>query len=286
MTDVSVVVCAHNEEQYITRQLAALTEQQWPGDWEILVVDNRSTDRTPDIVAEFAAVHPRLRLVRADERAGQSYAMNVGVAAARAERIAFCDADDMVAPGWVAAMADGLAHHDVVTGPSDVDTLNSPWLADSRGRSIELARGSFAGIFPCIRGADWGVRRAVYERLGGMSEDYRAGQDIDFSLRCWTAGVEIVGLPDAVVHYRYREGTRELWNQGFTYGRSRPIIARLLKEQGLPRPPPLSGWKSWVLLVVTVPTTLTRHGRARWLWIAGNRAGQLVGSMRERTVML
>ena len=68
MTDVSVVVCAHNEEQYITRQLAALTEQQWHGDWEILVVDNRSTDRTPDIVAEFAAAHPRLRLVRAISR--------------------------------------------------------------------------------------------------------------------------------------------------------------------------------------------------------------------------
>jgi glycosyltransferase involved in cell wall biosynthesis len=286
VTDLSVVVCAHNEQRHLAEQLAALTGQQWEGDWEVIVVDNRSTDRTRDIVIDWAVQDPRLRLVRADDRAGQSYAMNVGVAQARADRIAFCDADDVVAQGWVAAMADGLSRHQVVTGPSELDRLNPSWLADSRGRTIEQPLGSFSGIFPCIRGADWGVRREVYERLGGMSEHYRAGQDIDFSLRCWLAGVEIVGLPGAVVHYRYRQAPRELWRQGYTYGYSRPVIARLLKQHGLARPAPLGGWKSWVLLVTTLPSVVTKHGRSRWMWVAGNRMGQLVGSVRERTVML
>jgi hypothetical protein len=126
----------------------------------------------------------------------------------------------------------------------------------------------------------------VWDVVGGMSEEHLAAEDVDFSMRCWLRGIDIVGLSDAVVHYRYRRTAAALWRQGYAYGSSRPRVIRTLKEMGKPRPPSLAGWKSWVVLLVTVPTLVTRHGRARWLWIAGNRMGQLVGSMRERTVML
>jgi glycosyltransferase involved in cell wall biosynthesis len=284
--DLSVIVCAHNEQATLPQQLDALLAQKWAGDWEVVVVDNRSTDATASLVAAYVEAHPRVRLVRADDRAGQSYSMNVGADAARADLLAFCDADDVVAPGWVAAMASGLRNHAIVTGPHELDLLNPPWLADSRGRSIEEPVGSFAGIFPCIRGAGWGVRRSTWHRVGGMSEDYHAGQDIDFSLRAWLEGIDIVGLPDAVVHYRYRHTPRALWRQGFNYGRYRPRISRLLKEHGKPTPPALAGWKSWLLLLTRLPTLVTPSGRATWMWIAGNRVGQVVGSVRERTLML
>lgn len=284
--DLSVIVCAHNEEEHLPDQLDALLSQNWDRPWEVVVVVNRSTDQTAAVVERTAARDQRIRLVRADERAGQCYAMNVGASAARAEHLAFCDADDVVAPGWVSSMGRGLQRHDVVTGPHEVDLLNPRWLADSRGRSIEQPVGSFAGIFPCIRGAGWGVHRSLYTRLGGMDETYTAGQDIDFSLRCWLAGVPIVGLPDAVVHYRYRDTPRALWRQGFSYGRHRPRIARLLREHGKPAPPALAGWKSWLLLLTRLPTLVSPSGRATWMWIAGNRVGQVVGSVRERTLML
>lgn len=284
--DLSVIICAHNEEQHLRAQLAALLSQDWDGEWEVLVVDNRSTDSTARIVAEVASRDPRFRLVSADERPGQSYGMNLGAAATRADRLAFCDADDVVAPGWVAAIARGLALHDVVTGPHELDRLNPGWLASSRGRSIEQPLGTFYGIFPCIRGAGWGIRRSVWERLGGMNEEYSAGQDIDFSRRCWLAGVDIVGLPDAVVHYRYRDNPKALWRQGFAYGLFRPRIARMLVQDGKPRPPRFAGWKSWLTLVTRLPTLATHEGRAVWVWIAANRLGQVAGSVREHTMML
>jgi glycosyltransferase involved in cell wall biosynthesis len=284
--DLSVIVCAHNEERHLGQQLDALVAQEWAGDWEVIVVDNRSTDGTAEVAAAVAAHHTRVRVVDAAERAGQSYGMNVGARAARAPLLAFCDADDVVAPGWVAALAEGLQSHDVVTGPHELDLLNPRWLADSRGRSIEAPVGSFFGIFPCIRGAGWGVRRDVWERLGGMSEDYAAAQDIEFSLRCWLEGVEIVGIPNAVLHYRYRDTTRGLWRQGFSYGANRPRIARQLVLAHRTRPARFAGWRTWATLVLRLPTLVTHEGRSTWVWMAGNRLGQVVGSVRERTLML
>lgn len=60
----------------------------------------------------------------------------------------------------------------------------------------------------------------------------------------------------------------------------------MLVGAGRPRPPKLGGWKPGVMLVATLPKTVTRNGRARWLWIAGNRFGQIEGSIRYRTLML
>lgn len=287
--DLCVVVPAHNEERSLGDQLRALLAQRWGGDWEVVVVDNGSTDGTGALVERLAQDHPRLRLVRATERADQSYAANCGVAATTAAAVAFCDADDIVAEGWVAAMGDGLAEHDVVTGPNELDRLNPRWLAETRGRSIEQPVGSFAGIFPVVRGNNYGVRSEVWERIGPLSESFARRAvlaDVEFSLRCWLDGIEIVGLPGAVVHYRYRSAPRALWRQGWSYGLHRPKIARLLRLAGKPRPPRFGGWRSWVVLLASVPGAVTAHGRARLAWMAGNRLGQLAGSIRYRTLML
>ena len=122
--------------------------------------------------------------------------------------------------------------------------------------------------------------------MNGMTPGYYPCEDLEFSLRCWLAGIEVVGIPAAVVHYRYRNSARVLWKQGFAYGSHRPSIARLLRDAGKPTPPRFAGWKSWALLVVKAPTIVTRQGRANWVWIAGNRLGQVVGSIRHRIVML
>lgn len=287
--DLCVVIPARNEERLLGEQLEALLTQEWDGNWEIIVVDNGSTDGTVDLVGRYAQVDARLRVLVATEKADQSYAANCGVAATSADAVAFCDADDVVSDGWVAAMARGLAVNEVVTGPNELDRLNPEWLAASRGRSIEEPRGTFYGVFPLVRGNNYGVRRDVWDRIGPLNDDFaRHGvlADVEFSLRCWRAGIEIVGLPEAVVHYRYRTGTRDLWRQGWTYGSHRPKIARMLIDAGEPRPSRFSGWRSWVVLIATLPGVLTRNGRARWLWTAGNRFGQVAGSIRYRTLML
>jgi glycosyltransferase involved in cell wall biosynthesis len=287
--DISVVIPARNEEESLGRQLDALLAQDWNGDWEIIVADNGSTDGTATLVSQYEQQTARVRCISATEKADQSYAANSGVAASEAPVVLFCDADDIVGADWLRAMADGLATHDVVTGPNELDRLNPEWLAGSRGRSIESPVGSFYGIFPLIRGNNYGVRREVFARIGPLAEDFSRHAvlaDQEFSLRCWLNGIDVIGLPDATVHYRYRQEARSLWRQGFAYGSHRPLIAKLLKEAGKPTPPKFSGWKSWILLIAKVPTLVTHRGRSTWLWVAGNRLGQVVGSIRYRIILV
>lgn len=284
--DLSVIICAHNEERHIRDQLDALVEQQYSGTWEIVVVDNNSTDSTARIVSAYADKYSHIRYIGAHQRANKSYAMSVGVSQARADKLLFCDADDVVASGWVSALAEGLSHYSVVTGPHELDLLNPSWLASSRGRSAEDPCGSFFGIFPTLRGANWATHRSIWSRLGGMPEDYPAGEDAAFSLSCWLEGIEVKGIENAIVHYRYRESSRDLWRQGLAYGAFRPRLARRLVDAERPRPPRFSGWKPWLLLILRVPTLVTRRGRAVWVWIAANRIGQVIGSTRARTILL
>jgi glycosyltransferase involved in cell wall biosynthesis len=283
---VSVVIPARNEERHLGAQLDALLQQDWNGHWDVLVVDNGSTDGTAELVHGYQRRSSRVRYLLADEVADQSFAANAGVAATDADAVVFCDGDDVVAPGWLRAIAEGLGSHAVVTGPNELSDLNPPWLARSRGSSGDNAVGSFAGIFPLVRGNNYGVRKDVWAVTGPLKESYFPVADQEFSLRCWLNGIDIVGIPGAIVHYRYRDTARVLWRQGFAYGSHRPLIARLLKDAGKPTPPMFSGWKSWVMLFLTLPSLVTRGGRTTWIWVAGNRLGQLVGSIRHRVVML
>jgi glycosyltransferase involved in cell wall biosynthesis len=283
---LSVVIPARNEEHRIRDQLNALRAEPCVGDWEVIVVDNGSTDGTADVVRAYEREDARFRLIQADERADQSHAANAGVAASKSPAVAFCDADDVVASGWVSAMMRGLAAYQVVSGANELQRLNERWLAASRGPSGGQPVGTFCGVFPFVHGNNYGVRREVWDITGPLNEGYFPVADLEFSFRCWMHGIRITGLSDAVVHYRYRTSTRDLWRQGFAYGSHRPLIARLINESGRARAPRFAGWKSWMVLFARFPLIVTRSGRAGWVWIAANRCGQIVGSVRQRTVML
>ncbi len=284
--DVSVLVPARNEERFISEQLDALLAQNFAGSWELLVIDNGSTDRTAAVVQGYTEQDHRVRLINASDRPGKVYAAEKGVAASTGEVLIFCDADDVVGEDWMTALIRGLEHYDVVTGPNELHRLNPDWLATSRGLSADQPVGTFCEIFPFVRGNNFALKATTWRRLGGLRDGYFPCEDLEFSLRCWLSGTQIGGVPEALVHYRYRAGAKDLWRQGFAYGSHRPLIAKLLKEAGKPTPPRFGGWKSWLMLAVKLPTVVTRTGRASWLWIAGNRLGQVAGSIRYRTLML
>ena len=272
--DLSVVIPARNEAATISEQLGALSEQVWDRSWEVVVVDNGSTDTT-------------VAIVDASRRAGLNYARNAGIEASLGRSFVLCDADDVVAPGWVAAMGRALEHRSLVTGPLELDRLNPKWLADSRGRGDERGLPSFHGIFPTVHGNNMGMQRAVWSELGRFDEDVLIGSDdVELSMRAWLAGVEATFVPDAVVHYRYRPEPSALWRQGRNYGRSRPLVMRRLRERGVECPSRLAGWRSWLWLIAHVPDLRSAAGRAAWVWVAGNRVGQLEGSIRYRTIFL
>jgi glycosyltransferase involved in cell wall biosynthesis len=283
--DLSIVIPALNEEANLSAQLAALLQQEWDSEWEIVVVDNGSTDGTVALVEATAASHARLRLVSEPHR-GLCNARNTGIKAARGSSVAICDADDIVAPGWVAVMGQALIDHELVTGPQETEKLNPAWLSASRGQRAGAKTPSFHGIFPYPNGNNVGLHRSLVDRIGWFDQAYIGAEDAEFGLRAWSAGVEMHFEEDAVVHYAYRTTARQLWRQGLGYGRHRPAIARKLAAAGKQRPSRFAGWKSWAWLLLHTPKARSREGRALLSWVAGNRVGHLLGSIRHRTILL
>lgn len=281
--DLAVVIAAHNEARWIGDQLEALRAETWDGDWEVIVVDNRSSDDTAAIVEARATDWPKLRLMGAHERGNKHYAINTIIDDLDADRFAVVDADDVIAPGWVAAMGEGLRDAEMVTGPLELDRLNPTWLAESRGRdAADSAIAVFGGVLPFARGGNFGFTRAAFDKIGGLPEAHSPCEDLDVSIIARRVGIDIEGLPDAVVHYRYRGEVSTLWRQGYAYGQARCRIVRDLADHGETRPGRFAGWRSWLWLVRKLPTLRHREGRAAWVWVAGNRLGQLRGSIRYR----
>jgi glycosyltransferase involved in cell wall biosynthesis len=102
----SVLIDTYNHERFIEKAIVSVLEQDFPeADREIIVVDDGSTDRTPEIVKKF---EPRLRLLR-KENGGQASAFNAGIPECRGEIISFLDGDDWWAPGKLRRVCDVLA---------------------------------------------------------------------------------------------------------------------------------------------------------------------------------
>jgi glycosyltransferase involved in cell wall biosynthesis len=103
---VSVLIDTYNHERFIEQAIVSVLEQDFPSaDREIIVVDDGSTDRTPEIVKKF---EPHVRLLR-KENGGQASAFNAGIPECKGEIIAFLDGDDWWAPGKLQAVASALA---------------------------------------------------------------------------------------------------------------------------------------------------------------------------------
>jgi len=202
--ELSVIIPCFNAEATIATQLEALAAQHWSRRWEVVVSDNGSTDASMEIVRRYAGRLSRLRIVDASHRRRQSHALNVGVRAAAGRLLAFCDADDEVAPGWVAALGDALLEHDYVTGQPCFDKFNTREEADYW--SPLWAGGIYAKwkFLPGTGAGNIGVRRSAHEAVGGFDENLPRFADSDYSWRLQLAGYEIHYEPRA--RYQYRIG--------------------------------------------------------------------------------
>lgn len=279
---LSVVIPCLNEERVIGEQLGALAAQRWAAPWEVIVADNGSTDGTCAVVDHFRGYLPRLRLVEASARRGAAYAMNEGVRAARAPAIAFCDADDMVGVGWVRAMGEALTAHAFVAGRFEETRLNAPWAAASRPnpQADGLQQKHY---LPYAGAGNMGVRRAVFEAVGGFDDGIRHLFDVDF---CWRVqeqtGVPLTYVPEAVLHVRYRHTLWAIFQQARHYARAKHL---LLEHYGLRDAPDPPTWREWVTMMrVTLGALRRARSRGelgRWAWQGGWRVGVL--QHRNRT---
>lgn len=216
---LSVIIPCYNGAETIGAQLEALAGQRWQQPWEVIVADNGSTDDSIKIVGSYKRRISNLRIVDASARRGQPYALNVGVAAAKGEAIALCDADDVVGAGWVAAMGKALSECDGVAGRIDTEKLNPPWIfrAFPHPQRDGLQKVGYPPYLPYGGGCTRGFRRYIPQSIGGFDEGFRYLHDIDFCFRLQQAGYTLHFVKDAVVNYRLRSSLSGLFIQARDY---------------------------------------------------------------------
>jgi glycosyltransferase involved in cell wall biosynthesis len=283
---LTVVVPCLNEEQTIGSQLTALASQEWTRPWEVVVADNGSEDASVAVVEGYRDRLPGLRVVDAAEKRGQAHALNVGVRAAHAEAVAFCDADDEVAPGWVAAMGDALLEHELVGCAAEVTKLNEPWVRDVRVLEPDgPSKLWFPPYLPFAGSGGLGVHRRIHELSGGFDESMPVLFDVDFCVRAQMLGAEFVHVPHALIHYRFRHRWREIFAQARKYSIYGARLQRTLKPAEA-RFPGVAKWAltGWRPVLRSVARAGRRDARARLAWQLGWLVGRLQGSARYRVL--
>jgi glycosyltransferase involved in cell wall biosynthesis len=281
--DISVILPVFNGAETIAAQLAAVTSQTTTFSWELVVVDNGSTDGTAAIVDESARSDTRVRRVEAPTLHNLSYVRNTGVRAATGTSVVFCDDDDVVAEGWLDALASALVSTPFVASRMEYRRLNSTDVM--RGRA-EFQSTELATLFGyVVSNGAIGVRRDVWEALGGNDEHLGvAGEDFDFAIRAQRdLDIRPVLVEQAEYHYRQRGGARATWTQARRYGRAHAALYRRYGSGRVNvRAETRRALNDWWWIVSRSPLLVQSSRRVRWARKAGMRSGRLIGSLHER----
>lgn len=282
---LSVIMPVFQAADTIAVQLEALASQTCTDPWELIVVDNGCTDDSMAIVERYRERIENLRVERATEAKGPAHPRNVGARLARAPSLAFCDADDEVATGWVAAIADAIETHGFVASRMDAARLSDPRSLAAKGNKRQqagLITYTYVPYLPFAGACGLGVRRELHEAVGGFDESLRYLEDCDYCWRVQLAGTPLVFAPAALVHIRHRDDPRGLYRQARNWGEYNVLLLKRYQAHGMPAPHWSTGLRLWWKLLTRVPGLLRRSNRDRWVWALGYRVGQVRGSARYR----
>lgn len=267
---ISVVVPVGSAGPDLATQLDAVRSQIVGVPFEIVLSVNSPSAavRSGADALVVSAADERVRSVDSSGRPGAAHARNVGVAHARHEMLAFCDADDLVRPGWLAAAVEGLAEHDAVSGRV-VDVFERQRAAAWHPPATDGDLPSFLGRRYVLTG-NLAVWRDAFDAAGGFDETVLRGEDIAFGWALQHAGCSIGYRDDMTIDYRHPGGALAMVRRHYAYGRG---MSQVLARYGAPPTGGRPGGDS---------AGARQRGLRRWL------AGALPAnaqSVRRRTVM-
>jgi glucosyl-dolichyl phosphate glucuronosyltransferase len=215
--DVTVVLCTYNRCRHLTGALESIAKSKMADSvtWEILIVDNNSTDQTRDVVQGFCHRYPqRVRYVF-EPKQGLSYARNAGIEHSRGKVLAFTDDDVTVESGWLQNLTAALNTREWAgvggrtlpaqefTPPAWLPTWGASVIFahfDLGDRPIELKEAPY--------GANMAFRRSMFSKYGGFridlgrdGKDNIGSEDTEFGRRLMAAGERLGYEPTAIVHH-------------------------------------------------------------------------------------
>ena len=227
MKKISVVLCTYNRAQSLRDALNSAAALVLPDsvDWEILVVDNNSSDQTRNVVEEFCGRYPNRFRYIFESHQGKSRALNAGICEARGHIVAFMDDDVTVDPDWLQNLTAGLhdGHWAGAGGRVVPEWTCSPprWLS----KESPYAVGPLVAFDPKCQapeldeppiGANMAFRREMFEKYGGFRPDLGPcpgseirGEDSEFGARLLKHGERLRYEPSALIHHPVQQSRLE-----------------------------------------------------------------------------
>ncbi len=219
LTKLSVIVCTRNRGASLRKTLDSLltASNLAQQDWELVVVDNGSTDSTSSVLAEYATKFPSHLRTKGEPKKGKSNALNTGVCAARGEILAFTDDDCLCDVRYLEGIREVFSNPDVdaVQGRIlvEVEGQRPAWLSQEMLASmglIDLCQTvhELAPSEVYLHGGNSIVRRSVFAKAGGFRLDLGPGSvagregDTEFSRRVAAAGCRIFFVPQILVRHQ------------------------------------------------------------------------------------
>jgi hypothetical protein len=205
---VTILMPVFNRERFVNEAIESVVRQDF-ADFELLVVDDGSTDRTPDILKAWSNREPRIVVIRSERNQGIPAALNLGLAHVRAGYVARLDSDDLMMPGRLAAQASILdSRPEVVLVSCAYEIINAEggylgtWWGDEPHEVVTYLLGFFN-----IVGGGGQVMFRLAEVLaqGGYNCDYPSSEDYDLWVRLLRRG-RILTLPFVGMRKRQHEG--------------------------------------------------------------------------------
>jgi glycosyltransferase involved in cell wall biosynthesis len=219
MDNISIGITCFNAAQSIERAVRSAQQQTWPR-FEIVVVDDCSTDASGDILERLAAADDRMRIVRHTRNRGVGAARNTVLEHATGAFVAFFDDDDVSRPERLTKQHRRIVEYERATGspivlcytasedeyPGGSTDYSAPLGADATpapsgddvARLILLGKPTAGGRGVCPTSTQM-ARRSVYEIVGGFDENLRRHEDTDLNLRLALRGAHFAGLASPLV---------------------------------------------------------------------------------------
>jgi len=229
---VSVIVPMYNERGYIERCLDSLLAQDYPGEYEVLVVDGRSHDGSERVVREYSRKHPRIRVIDNPHRR-RPHAMNLGVRNARGDVVMFLGAHSESPPNLLSQAVRTLKDTGAECVGGTIETVGIGFI----GKAVATAVGHPLGVggsryrysqkAQYVDTMGYGVYwREVFGRIGLFDEELDTSEDYELNYRLRKAGGRIFLNPQMRPRYYARTSLRGLFRQYFRYGWDKVAVVR------------------------------------------------------------
>ncbi len=221
MRGVSIVIPAYNAEGTIEECARSALAQEWPGDLEVIVVNDGSTDGTREVLARI----PGLQLVDVPN-GGAARATNIGITRCNHDIVVSLDADAVLEPGWMRKIVPCFDEPRAGAVAGYPVTGNSSIVGKLMGYDVELRFDKSPRLTDHLYTMNTAYLKSALLEVGLLDEHMKIGYDADLSRRLKAAGWQLVLCKDARCRHYWRDDLRGYIKQQYNYAYYRLSIAR------------------------------------------------------------